>query len=171
MGYPVYVKPARGGSSIGVAKANDRNAFVDAVKQAFEYDDKVVVEENIVGNEVGLAIIGKDDLITGKVDKLGTLDDFFSYDDKYVVHESRIVENDIPLDVQQRIADAAIKVYNALECDGFARVDLFLTPDHKIYFNEINTIPWIPEHGRFAQMLLKNGFTMKGIVEAILENA
>lgn len=167
--YPVYVKPARGGSSIGITKVVSEDGLIDAVALARSYDEKVVIEENIDGIEVGLAIIGKDRLITGEVDSLATRNDFFSYEDKYLSSVSKIAQDKLPDAARERIANVAVNVYRALECDGFARVDLFLTEDGTVYFNEINTIPWIPEHGRFAQMLIKKGLSMPQIVQAILD--
>ena len=170
LGYPVYVKPARGGSSLGITKVERPEDLAGAIKCAMHYDEKVLVEENIVGVEVGLSVIGNRNLVCGKTDQVNTVNHFFSYEDKYLdTGESPIMDTvDYDDETAERIRDAALTVYRALGCTGFARVDLFLDEQGNVIFNEINTVPWLPAHGRFSKMLLRAGYSMHDIMELIL---
>ncbi len=170
LGFPVYVKPARGGSSIGISKVESLDALAEAIQLARRYDEKVLIEENIVGVEVGLAVIGKKRLVTGEVDQVNTVNHFFSYEDKYVDTGESPIDDSVDYDAEtvERIKQAALTVYRAIGCEGFVRVDLFLDQEGNIFFNEINTVPWLPAHGRYSKMLLRAGYSMEDIMEQIL---
>ena len=162
--YPLFVKPLKAGSSIGVAKIYDSGGLQEALNEAFYYDDKVIIEENIEGFEVGCAILGN---TVGEVDeiKISTENGFFDYYEKYhlktgKIHlPARLSENE-----RLKIKDFAQRIYKILGCTGFARVDMFYTPDEKIIFNEVNTIPGFTEHSRFPAMLRAAGISFKEII-------
>ena len=172
VGFPLFVKPVKAGSSFGITKVYEKNELCEAVKKAFEYDDSVIVEENIDGFEVGCAVLGTDKLIVGEVDEIELSDGFFDFTEKYTLKTSRI---HVPARISAELSDAvkktAQKIYRTLGCSGFARVDMFLTPDGEIVFNEVNTIPGFTEHSRYPGMMRAAGMEFGEVVDRILEQA
>lgn len=172
IGYPLFVKPIKAGSSFGVTKVSDRNSLPAAIKLAFEYDDKVIIEENITGFEVGCAVMGNDTLIVGEVDEIELADGFFDFTEKYTLKTSAIhVPARINAATAKRIKQTAKKIYKALDCRGFARVDMFLSVSGEIVFNEVNTIPGFTTHSRFPNMLKAAGMSFEQVVSAAIEQA
>lgn len=170
--YPVFVKPARAGSSFGISRVNDRAELEKAIINAFEYDSKIVVEENIDGFEVGCAILGNDNLVIGEIDEIELQSGIFDYNEKYTLKTSKIhMPARIDTVTAERIKDTARILYNALCCTGFARVDMFLTPNGEIVFNEVNTIPGFTAHSRYPNMLRGVGLSFASIVERLIRMA
>jgi len=173
--YPLFVKPARAGSSFGITCVQERDQLLAAVENAFLYDTKVLLEEKINGFEVGCAIIGRnfftpDQLLIGDVDEIELTEGFFDYTEKYTLKTSRIhVPARITSKKAQEIKDTAARLFLGLDCDFFARIDLFLTPSGEIYFNEINTIPGFTSHSRFPGMLKNRGFDFSSLVNHLIE--
>lgn len=171
-GYPVYVKPVKAGSSYGVTKVEKPVELQSAIIKAFQYDDEVIIEENIDGFEVGCAVLGNQNLITGEVDEIQLSGGFFDFTEKYTLKTSEIhVPARIDLSKMQEIKQTAKTIYRALGCSGFARVDMFLTPEGEIVFNEINTIPGFTEHSRYPGMMKAAGLAFPEILERIIRLA
>lgn len=172
MGYPLYVKPVKAGSSYGVAKILSYKELVTAIENAFRFDDKVIIEENISGFEVGCAILGNDELVLGEIDEIELSDGFFDFEEKYSLKTSAIhVPARVSPKITEKIKDAASKIYKVLDCKGFARVDLFLSDTGEIVFNEVNTIPGFTSHSRFPNMLKAAGMTLEEIISTIIDLA
>jgi len=169
LGYPLFVKPVRAGSSFGITKVLNRKELPAAIRLAFDHDDKVIIEESIPGFEVGCAVLGNDSLIVGELDEIELADSFFNYNEKYTLETSSI---HVPARITERkakeIKDAAKTVYRALGCTGFARVDLFLTPSGEIIFNEVNTIPGFTAHSRYPSMLGAVGMTFEQVIDTAI---
>ena len=171
-GYPVFVKPARGGSSIGVSRVADEAAYAGALDAAFALDEKVAVEEAITGVEVGCAIVG--DAVRGTW--MGEPDEIVvSGDGFFRIH----LEKDpgantelrcpaqLPDDVLARVRAAGTAVYEALGCEGLARVDLFVTPEGEVVFNEVNSMPGLTYYSRFPQMMRVAGHELGDVLESL----
>lgn len=172
IGYPLFVKPVKAGSSFGITKVSDRGTLPTAIKLAFEYDDKVVVEENIEGFEVGCAIMGNDILTIGEVDEIELADGFFDFTEKYNLKTSAIhVPARISGKKRRQIQLTAQKIYRALDCHSFARVDMFLSVSGEIVFNEVNTIPGFTSHSRFPNMMKAIDIPFEQIIEKVIEQA
>ena len=172
LGYPLFVKPVKSGSSYGISKVSSRHELPKAIKLAFEYDNEVIVEENINGFEVGCAILGNEHLTVGQVDEIELSDGFFDYKEKYTLETSSIhVPARIAAHKAEEIKETAKTIYRALGCSGFARVDMFLTPTGEIIFNEINTIPGFTAHSRYPNMLKAIGMTFEQIIDEIIKLA
>jgi len=172
LGYPLFVKPVRAGSSFGITKVSHRRELPTALKLAFEHDNNVIIEENIIGVEIGCALLGNDDPITGELDEIELTGDFFDYKQKYTLEATEIhVPARISANKTQEIKDIAKKIYKALACTGFARVDMFLTPSGEIYFNEVNTIPGFTLHSRYAKMFNTAGITYEQIIDTVIDLA
>ncbi|MDE6639495.1 MAG: D-alanine--D-serine ligase VanG [Acetatifactor sp.] len=172
IGYPLYVKPVRAGSSYGVTKVNTPDELIPALSLALQYDTLVILEENIEGFEVGCAVLGSSDLIVGEVDEIQLSGGFFDFTEKYTLKTSAIhVPARISPEKSAEIKEAAKCIYRALGCSGFARVDLFLTPAGEIVFNEVNTIPGFTAHSRYPGMMKAAGYSFTEILTMILEDA
>lgn len=167
--YPLFVKPVRSGSSFGITKVYKEDEVIKAVEMAFCHDDKVIIEENIEGFEVGCAVMGKEELVTGRVDEIELSGGFFDYAEKYSLKSSKIyMPARIEKECEERIQKTAVQIYNLLGCSGFARVDMFLTPSGKIVFNEVNTIPGFTSHSRFPDMMKGKGISFKEMLDRLI---
>lgn len=172
LGYPMYVKPSKGGSSIGITKVKDESSILSSVKEAFNYDNKVIIEAHVEGIEIGVSVMGNKNLVVGEVDAVKLDCDFFGYEEKYVTLKSEfILPAPFEEDVLKEIKRVGLASYKALGCSGFARVDLFYGSDKKIYFNEINTIPGFTFNSRFPRMLKHTGYTFEEIVEYLIKES
>ena len=172
LGYPLFVKPVRAGSSYGITKVIDRHNLPAAIKLAFEYDDEVIIEENITGFEVGCAVMGNDELTVGEVDEIELSDGFFDFTEKYTMKTAAIhVPARIPKEKAEEIKQTAKRIYQALGCHGFARVDMFLSAEGKVIFNEVNTIPGFTSHSRYPNMMKAVGISFEQVISRVIELA
>ena len=172
IGYPLFVKPVKAGSSFGVAKVLSPVGLPAAIHTAFLYDDTILIEEAISGFEVGCAVLGSDTLTVGEVDEIELADGFFDFTEKYTLKTSEIhVPARISEVAAKRIKDTAKTIYQALDCQGFARVDMFLTESGEIFFNEVNTIPGFTSHSRFPNMLKAIGMSFEQVISTVIEQA
>ncbi|MGF6376919.1 D-alanine---D-serine ligase [Clostridiales Family XIII bacterium PM5-7] len=170
--YPLYVKPVKSGSSLGITRITSAEELDAAVENAFNYDDAVIVEESVDGFEVGCSVLGNDVLTVGRVDEIELTEEWFDYHEKYTQLKSTIhMPARIDSAIEAKIKDCAKTLYRALGCSGFARVDMFLTPDREIVFNEINTIPGFTAHSRYPKMLSGIGLSFGGIIDVLLERS
>lgn len=128
-----------------------------------------MVEEAVCGFEVGCAILGNESPLVGRVDEIELSDGFFDYTEKYTLKTSKIhMPARIDAETECRIQQTALKIYRTLGCSGFARVDLFLTPDGTLFFNEVNTIPGLTSHSRYPHMLEGTGLSFSAMLERLL---
>ena len=172
LGYPIFVKPVKAGSSYGVTKVTERGQLTAAVELAFSHDDAVLLEECISGFEVGCAVLGNDVLTVGAVDEIELQSGFFDYTEKYTLKTAQIhVPARIRPEQSAQIQETARTVYRALGCRGFARVDLFLDAQGRIVFNEVNTIPGFTAHIRYPSMMKAAGLSLQEILTAVIELA
>lgn len=170
LSYPVFVKPVRAGSSYGVTKVENERQLTEAINTAFFYDKKVIVEEAIEGFEVGCAILGNKELVVGQVDEIEVNNGFFDVTEKYEQKTSRIhMPARINKSTEKRIKDVAVTIYKALDCKGFARVDMFLTPEGEIVFNEVNTIPSFSPHSRYPNMMKGIGYSYSKVLDCLID--
>lgn len=168
--YPLFVKPLRAGSSLGITKVYNISELNSALTLAFNYDDSIIIEENIDGFEVGCAILGNDNLITGEVDEIEISGGFFDYKKKYEARDSKVyLPARLSVSEREKIKKVALQIYKILGCKDLARVDMFYTKDKKIVFNEINTLPGFTSHSRFPNMLKNVGYTFEQIIQMLIE--
>ena len=172
IGYPLFVKPVKAGSSYGITKVTDESGLAEAMALAFAYDEKIIIEECIFGFEVGCAVMGTKELTVGEVDEIELAEGFFDFTEKYTLKTSAIhVPARISANVARRVKESAKTIYRALDCSGFARVDMFLTKEEEIVFNEVNTIPGFTSHSRFPNMMKAAGISFEEVISGILEEA
>lgn len=167
--YPLFVKPVRAGSSFGITKVTAQQELNDAIDLAFQHDTEVTIEEAIEGFEVGCAVLGTDTLTVGRVDEIELSDGFFDYAEKYTLKTSKIhMPARISPETEKRIQKAAVTIYKALGCSGFARADMFLTPSGEIVFNEVNTIPGFTSHSRYPNMMKGIGLSFADMLDKLI---
>nr|WP_325214248.1 D-alanine--D-serine ligase VanG [uncultured Oscillibacter sp.] len=172
LGYPLFVKPVRAGSSYGITKVLERGQLPAALELAFAYDDHVILEEAIPGFEVGCAVLGNEVLTVGEPDEIELTEGLFNFTEKYTLETSAIhVPARVPTEQREQIKANAKRIYRALGCQGFARVDQFLTPDGKLIFNEVNTIPGFTAHSRYPNMMKAAGMSFEQVISSLIELA
>ena len=171
--YPVFVKPAGTGSSVGVSKAADRDSLKNALLKAGTFDKKILVEEFICGREVEVAVLGNDSPMASICGEIDSGADFYDYDAKYVTDTSvayipaRISEN-----VEEAVREAAVQVYTAIGCQGLSRVDFFVTyDDERVVFNEINTLPGFTSISMYPKLFAASGIESSQLIDELLRLA
>ncbi|MER6082880.1 D-alanine--(R)-lactate ligase VanA-Sc [Streptomyces sp. NPDC001833] len=169
--YPVFVKPARSGSSFGVSKVSRAEDLPDAVATARRYDSKVLVEDAVAGSEIGCAVLGNGrDLVTGEVDRIALSHGFFrihqeTEPESGSENSTAVVPADIPAAARARVQETAKAVYRALGCRGLARVDMFLTQDGEVVLNEVNTLPGMTSYSRYPRMMAAAGLPLADVID------
>jgi D-alanine--(R)-lactate ligase len=175
--YPVFVKPARSGSSFGVSKVEHADQLGAAVAAARQYDSKVLLEQAIIGTEVGCAVLGKrDELIVGELDQIELRHGLFRIHQEArpeLGSENAVitVPAKVPADTRERIRATAKAIYTALGCGGLARVDMFLTADGRIVLNEVNTLPGFTTYSRYPRMMAAAGIRLPELIDRCLSLA
>ena len=171
--YPMFVKPAGTGSSVGVSKAADRNALEAALLAAGKFDDKVLVEEFIHGREIEVAVMGNDSPVASICGEIDSGADFYDYDAKYITDTSTAyIPARIDEDVEEIVREAAIKVYQAIGCQGLSRVDFFVTYEgNRVVFNEINTLPGFTSISMYPKLFAASGIPYGELIDELLKLA
>ncbi|WP_322750652.1 MULTISPECIES: D-alanine--D-alanine ligase family protein [unclassified Frankia] len=177
LGLPVFVKPARGGSSIGISRVDAWDDLETALKAARAVDPKVLVEAAVAGRELecgvleGLAGREPEASVPAEVTVTSSAG-FYDFDAKYLSGAVRFdVPADIPVAVAARIREVALRAFTALDCAGLARVDVFLCPDGSIVVNEVNTMPGFTPTSMFPQMWGASGLDYRALVDRLIESA
>jgi len=167
LGLPIFVKPANLGSSVGINKVRNAEEYEAALKEAFKYDVKVIIEEFVEGKEVECAILGNTDCIVSEPGTYVHSDDFFDYDTKYLKSEGiqmQIPASDLSELQIAEVKELSLKAYKALACEGLARVDTFFTPEGKFLVNEINTLPGFTQNSMYPILIEKTGVKYNDLV-------
>jgi len=177
LGYPVFVKPARGGSSIGTSKAHDQAALAEAIEGARRYDPKVIVERAIEGAEIECAVLEGLDGAPPDTSLPGQLvieggEEFYDFEAKYLDPSgSMLIPAPVPAPVIDEIRRMAAVAFEAVSCQGFARVDFFYTQDRTVLINEINTIPGMTATSYFPKMWEATGLPMAELLDRMITTA
>ncbi len=171
--YPMFVKPAGTGSSVGVSKAGDREALAKALENAAKYDDKVLVEEFIHGREIEVAVMGNEEPVASVCGEIDSGAEFYDYDAKYLTDTSTAyIPARIPADVAETVRKLAVKVYTALGCQGLSRVDFFVTyEENRVVFNEINTLPGFTSISMYPKLFAASGVEYSQLIDNLLSLA
>ena len=181
LGSPVFIKPANMGSSVGVSKVHSRDDFLEAIKDAFEYDTKVLLEEFIPGRELECSVLGSafgsaadgNDFKASVVGEVKPSHDFYSYDAKYIDEEGAalFIPADVSPEISGRVQKLSIEVFKALCCDGLGRVDFFLREDGSIVVNEINTMPGFTRISMYPKLWEASGISYSALIGRLIEIA
>jgi D-alanine-D-alanine ligase len=175
LGFPLFTKPANAGSSVGIRKVRDAAGVLDAVRHAFEFDTKVIVESAIAGREIELAVLGGNPATVSVAGEIivDHPDGFYSYDAKYIDEKGARLELPARLsaDELQRAQALALETFQVLECEGLARVDLFLKADGSLLVNEINTIPGFTAISMYPKLWGLSGVGPTQLVSRLIDLA
>ncbi len=178
LGLPVFVKPSNMGSSVGVSKASTIEELQHAVEHALSYDEWVVIEEAIVGREIEVAVLGNLDPRASMPGEIVPGNDFYDYEDKYLVDGAELLIPAPLTDEQTETVRAlAVQVYRALRCEGLARVDFFFEPDRPgtagrgFLINEVNTMPGFTPISMYPKMWQQTGMTYAELVDNLIDLA
>ena len=167
--YPVFVKPAGTGSSVGVAKARDRAALLAALETALGYDSKVLVEEFIDGQEVEVAVLGNDTPMASVCGEIDSGAEFYDYDAKNILDCAKLyIPARISEDAAEGVREQAIRVYQAMGCRGLSRVDFFVTHDGEVVFNEINTLPGFTSISMYPKLFEASGIPYSELLDQLI---
>jgi len=171
--YPVFVKPAGTGSSVGVSKAMDRSQLEQALSKAGEFDEKILVEEFIHGREIEVAVMGNDSPVASICGEIDSGAEFYDYDAKYITDTSvAYIPARIDDEVAEQVREQAVKVYRAIGCKGLSRVDFFVTyEENHIVFNEINTLPGFTSISMYPKLFAASGIPYGELLDQLLSLA
>ena len=171
--YPMFVKPAGTGSSVGVSKAADRENLRRALLTAGTYDEKILVEEFIHGREVEVAVMGNASPVASECGEIDSGAEFYDYDAKYITDTSvAYIPARISEEVAEQVRDAAVKIYKAIGCQGLSRVDFFVTYEgDRVIFNEINTLPGFTSISMFPKLFAQSGIPYSQLIDELLRLA
>ncbi len=172
-GYPMFIKPANAGSSVGVSRAADRTEFFAAVEEAFRHDYKVLAEREIVAQEVECAVMGNSSPVASVLGEVAPADGFYDYDSKYVNGTSELfIPARIPEETSDLIRKTAVKVYSLLGCTGLARVDFLLERSTGLpYLNELNTLPGFTSISMYPKLFEASGVPYTELLTRLIEFA
>jgi D-alanine-D-alanine ligase len=173
IGLPFFVKPANMGSSVGVNKVTNEEEFTTAIEDAFKYDRKILIEENIQGREIECSVLGNDDPIVSVPGEVIASHDFYSYEAKYIdEHGAKLeIPAKLPKDIVKKIQEIAIKTFKTLNCEGFGRVDCFLKSNGEILVNEINTIPGFTSISMYPKLWEASGISYTELIDRLIQLA
>lgn len=171
--YPVIVKPANGGSSIGIKIANNKRELKEAIKEAYKYDKKIIIEKYINAQELECAILQDQKLIISDIGEIKSANTFYDYEAKYQNNESKtIIPANINNNIKKQIKEYVKEIVDILEIKNLARIDFFYDKETKnIYLNEINTLPGFTEISMYPKLIMNEGLTYKEIITKLIENA
>lgn len=168
--YPLFVKPANAGSSVGASKANDRDGLITALTLAAEHDSKIIVEEYINGKEIEVAVMGNGSYTASTCGQINPGSEFYDYDAKYSAdsNSSCLIPADIKPQTAEKVRECAMRICNALGVTGLSRVDFFVTEDDKIIFNEINTLPGFTQISMYPKLFMHDGMAYSEIIDRLI---
>ena len=171
--FPMFVKPSNAGSSVGVRRVTNKEELMLGIQYASKYDDKILVEQAIIGKEVECAVLGNEEVIASTVGEIQSAESFYSYDAKYNMPSSKtIIPAQIPGIIIERIKRDAINAFKAIDGKGLSRVDFFVEErTNKIYINEINTMPGFTEISMYPKLFQAAGMSYPELLDKLIENA
>ena len=167
--YPVFIKPAGTGSSVGVSKAKNREALLAALTNASKYDSKILVEEFINGREVEVAVLGNDNPFASVCGEIDSGAEFYDYDAKYISDCAHLyIPARISEQTAEQVRELAVRVYRAMGCRGLSRVDFFVKADGEVVFNEINTIPGFTSISMYPKLFEASGIPYSDLLDDLI---
>jgi D-alanine-D-alanine ligase len=171
--FPMFVKPANMGSSVGISKVHDRNELTAAVAMAAQYDRKVIVERAIVGRELECAVLGNQAPVASLPCEILPSREFYDYDDKYLLDLAKTkVPAGLPAETTEELRRLAVACYRAVECEGMGRVDFLLEEaTGRLFINEINTIPGFTSISMYPKMWQHSGIEFSALIDQLIELA
>lgn len=173
LGFPVFIKPSNSGSSVGINKSHNMEELKEHIKYASQFDNKILIEENIYGREVECAVLGNEDVKASCVGEILPAEEFYTFDAKYKNAESRVViPADLPEDISNKIRSTAIKAFKAADGKGLSRVDFFVeNGTNRIIINEINTLPGFTQISMYPKLWEEAGIKYSDLLDELIKLA
>lgn len=172
LGYPMFVKPANAGSSVGISKATDRETLYKAIEAAAAHDRKLVFEEAVSGKEIECAVLGNEEPVVSCCGEIRPCNDFYDYNAKYLAGRTELViPADLPRDVSERVRQIAVDAFRLLGCRGLTRMDFFVREDGTVLLNEPNTIPGFTSISMYPKLFEAGGTSYSELLETLLRLA
>jgi len=170
IGYPAFVKPANGGSSLGTSKAHSREDLEAAIPEAFRHDRKILVETAVEAREIEVAVLGNDEPEASPVGEITYEAEFYDYAAKYDDPRTKLhIPADIPQTTSDQVREVAIEAYRSFDCAGLARVDFFLLPDGRFLINEVNTIPGFTPMSMYPKLWEYAGLSYRDLISRLID--
>jgi len=171
--YPMFVKPSNSGSSVGINKSKNNEELKKHIEYAAQFDNKILIEENIIGREIECAIIGNEDVNASVLGEIKSAEEFYSFDAKYKNNESKtIIPATLSEDLTEKVRKLAVKAFKAIDGKGFSRVDFFVNGEsNDIYINEINTIPGFTEISMYPKLWEASGLKYTELLDELINLA
>ncbi|TFJ42794.1 D-alanine--D-alanine ligase A [Carnobacterium divergens] len=170
--YPMFVKPANMGSSVGISKAENREELIEAIEEALKYDRRIVVEQGIEARELEVAVLGNSDIHTSVPGEIVKTVDFYDYDSKYINNEVTLqIPAKVTEDVSIRLREYAARAFQTLDGSGLSRCDFFLTSNDEIFINEVNTMPGFTQFSMYPLLWENTGLGYGDLVEELIQLA
>ncbi|MBO0472335.1 D-alanine-D-alanine ligase [Enterococcus sp. DIV0840] len=170
--YPVFVKPANMGSSVGISKAENREELQNALEEAYRYDSRAIVEQGIEAREIEVAILGNEDVRTTLPGEIVKDVDFYDYNSKYIDNQITMqIPAEVPDEVHQKAQEFAKKAYTILDGSGLSRCDFFLTSKNELFLNELNTMPGFTEFSMYPLLWENMGLKYSDLIEELIQLA
>ncbi|WP_020006794.1 D-alanine--D-alanine ligase family protein [Salinicoccus albus] len=173
LGLPMFIKPVNQGSSVGVSKVDDERTFYDALGLAFEFDMKVMAESAVDGREIEVSVLGNADPVASLPGEIVANTDFYSYESKYINESGAALEIPATLDKEtsDRLRKTALDAFKILDCEGMARIDMFLDKNGQVVVNEINTLPGFTNISMYPKLLEISGIEYPHLLDQLIELA
>lgn len=170
LGDILFIKPANLGSSVGVSCARNEEQYDAALTEAFKYDNKVIIEEQIIGREIECAVIGNEHIEASPIGEIVPKSGIYTFESKYVDDDGAalMIPADLPSDISKRARNIAIETYRCLDCKGMARVDMFYTQDGDLVLNEVNTIPGFTSISMYPKLWMEAGLTYPELIGKLI---
>ena len=168
--YPLFVKPANAGSSVGITKAHSREELVPAIEKALKEDSRILIEENIIGKEVECAVLGNENPFVSTPGQIVPAAEFYDYDAKYNGHVQEITPARLSEDITRRVREITSHIYDILHCNGIIRIDYIISKEGKISMLEVNTTPGMTPTSFIPQQVRAAGLSMTDVLTDIVEN-
>lgn len=170
--YPMYVKPANLGSSVGISKTENREELKAAIELALRYDRRVVVEQGIEAREIEVAVLGNDDIHTSVPGELVKEIDFYDFDAKYINNDVTLqIPAHVSEEVKSQLRDYSVRAFQAIDGSGLSRCDFFLTSNDEIFINEVNTMPGFTQFSMYPLLWQNTGLNYGDLVEELIQLA
>lgn len=172
LSYPCFIKPANAGSSLGITKAKNRDELIDGLDYALKYDNKILIEETVIGRELEIGILGNDNILTSEVGEVLTTNDFYDYEAKYKNQQVTSIQipAKVPLEVKESMSLIAKQVCKALDCYGLSRVDFFWDEEtNELVVNEINTIPGFTPFSMYPLLFGEIGISYSLLIDKLID--
>ena len=169
--FPMFIKPSSSGSSVGVRRATNAEELKLGIQYASKYDNKILVEQGIIGKEVECAVLGNNNVIASTVGEVQSAETFYSYDAKYNIPKSKtVIPAEISEDIINEIKKLAIKAFKSIDGKGLSRVDFFVEEGtNKIYINEINTMPGFTKISMYPKLIEALGISYSELLDKLIQ--